>query len=526
LGAENGVEDMDVKMTRRIALKVSAATLGAAGILGDRAFAYDLETPVDLVVTTAEGRLRGERTNRLKVFRGVSYAESTGGKNRFRRAVPVQPWEGVRDALTYGPPCFQKNPDWAAFKDDTDGSEDCLKLNIFSPTTSDATAKPVMVFFHGGGYAYGSGSAPAYRGLTLAEQGDVVLVTVTHRIHLLGFLYLAGVSDDFKEDTNLSILDLVEALRWINRNIAAFGGDPNNVTIFGESGGGGKVSAMLAVPEAKGLFSKAIVQSGSALTLSGPAAATEAAHQALVKLGVSVDNLQALQDVPVERFWDVHQEMTGGNPVAIFRPVVDPQSIPHDLSTPEALAMSAEVPMIIGSNHDEATMFLLNVLSAPPQTLDDARTSTLEGLGLQGTPEAAAIEDLVALYAKTYPDLSPADLAFRVGTEVMFGHDALLQSRTRARANSAPVYLYQFTWAEPMFGGNYASHAVELPYLFGGLEFDDLWGEPGLLVRREEAEPGRVSPRMESQAPQCFLIGRPLTRPNFPQWSSMTRAKS
>jgi len=201
-----------------------------------KAFAYEGEPDQEVIVKTLEGELRGAKRGGIRIFKGVRYGESTGGKRRFHRAQPVQPWAGIRDALNYGDPCYQINPDWKAWVDEKNGSEDCLHLNIFAPASSGPeNKKPVMVFFHGGGYTYGSGTVPVYRGVGLAEQGGVVLVTVTHRIHLLGFLYLAGVSDVYKDDTNLGILDLVEALRWVHRNIANFGGDPDSVTIFGES---------------------------------------------------------------------------------------------------------------------------------------------------------------------------------------------------------------------------------------------------------------------------------------------------
>ena len=260
------------------------------------------DTGLDYVtVRTAEGELRGRRNGDTLALKGVRYAESSAGANRFRPPVPVLPWTGVRDALEVGDPCYQHNPDWKHWREPTDGSEDCLFLNIW--TGGLARKKPVMVFFHGGAYFYGSGGAPMYDGGDLAARGDVVVVTVNHRLHAFGFTYLAGLSEEHADCANVGLLDLVEALRWVKRNIAAFGGDPENVTLVGESGGGGKVSCLMAMPSAQGLFHKAIIQSGSQLNVRSPEDATRDTLQLLEILGIPRDRLSDLSSVDTEALW-------------------------------------------------------------------------------------------------------------------------------------------------------------------------------------------------------------------------------
>ncbi|MGK9287089.1 carboxylesterase/lipase family protein [Sinorhizobium meliloti] len=477
-------------ISRRRLLQYSAAAFAAA-ISPLHAVAYEGEPAQEVIVKTVEGELRGARQGGLNIFKGVRYGESTAGKARFRRAQPVKAWQGVRDALKYGDPCYQINPDWRAWVDDRNGSEDCLHLNVFAPVgNGSGSKKPVMVFFHGGGYTYGSGTVPAYRGVTLAEQGDVLLVTVTHRIHLLGFLYLAGISDAYKNDTNLGILDLVEALRWVQRNIENFGGDPNNITIFGESGGGGKVSAVLGTPEAKGLFQKAIVQSGSVNHLNSAEHATQNALRALDKLGVKAEQITDIENVPVERFWEVHQELTTGENPITFAPVISSTSIPHDLSSPEAIALSAAVPMIVGTNAEESAVFIASVHEKAPQDIDAAVEAIFPSLALGNPSDKEAVHRLVTHYEKHSPEVDLSTIAFKAGTDVMFGFDAYRQVTARVSEKTAPVFHYRFDQKEPMFGGAFAGHAVELLYLFGTLDVDEAWGEAGLQRARADLYPG------------------------------------
>ena len=222
------------------------------------------------VAETSRGRVRGAIVDGIRTFKGIPYGGPTDGANRFREAKPAVPWTGIRDTVGYGPMCPQEirlRPSYAAsWAVDQNMSEDCLVLNIWTPALRDHHKRPVMVWFHGGGFSTGSGGNPVYDGTNLARKGDVVVVTLNHRLNIFGHLYLARLGgSEYAESGNLGVLDLIAALRWIHINIDEFGGDPANVTIFGQSGGGAKVSTLMAMPPTRGLFHRAIVQSGSQL---------------------------------------------------------------------------------------------------------------------------------------------------------------------------------------------------------------------------------------------------------------------
>lgn len=468
-------------LARRGFLKASLFGCGAAianEIFGPplvrRACANSVARPT---VSTSLGKLRGDSAEGIYSFKGVHYGESTAGTMRFMPPESPKPWDGVRDALQIGPPAPQ---DRSKLPSSTIGlpvpdligpgkmSEDCLVLNLWSPSLSDAS-RPVMVWLHGGGYTIGSSGAPMYDGANLAAKHNVVVVGVNHRLNVLGFLYLGKMGGEkYADSGNVGMLDIVLALRWIRDNIAQFGGDPSNVTIFGQSGGGGKVSALMAMPTAKGLFHKAIVESGSELRVNTSEEADEAAHKFLAHVGLRPSRLIELTAMPMEQIIAGMHSMTNPDPMSVFGPVVDGRSLPRHPFDPDAPAISASVPMIIGTTSTETTNLLGNADPGSFSLSEEQMQSKLKALlGLSDDSKLGAIIDACR---KDMPGASPSDIYFAVTTDQMVRLDAITQAERKAAQESAPAYMYLFSWRTPVWGGKLRSpHGIEIPFVFENL---------------------------------------------------------
>jgi para-nitrobenzyl esterase len=284
--------------SRRRFLKQASTLLAAASAGTFSRFARAAEAG-EAVVETTSGKVRGAVAGRISIFKGVPYGASTGGVNRFMPPVKPTPWKGTRDALVYGATAPQSLG--SVRPGSPEESEDCLVLNVFTPATNDRTKRPVMVWLHGGGFSTGSGSGPILDGTNLAQSGDVVVVTINHRLNVLGFTYLSEQGGaDFALSGGLGMLDIVAALRWVRDNIAHFGGDPNLVTIFGQSGGGRKVATLMSMPTAQGLYHRAIVESGAVLRLTSPEDAIQYSQLLLTELGLKPGQVRDLQTVTRE----------------------------------------------------------------------------------------------------------------------------------------------------------------------------------------------------------------------------------
>jgi para-nitrobenzyl esterase len=400
------------------------------------------------IAETTAGRIEGTPTDRIVTFKGVPYAAPPVGALRFRPPQPPEPWTDVRETKDYAPSCPQPPDRPMGWNGEPSVDEDCLYLNAWTPATDDAK-RPVMFWIHGGGYAIGSGSWPLYDGTNLARRGDVVVVTVNHRLGPLGYLHLADVlGDDFASSGNNGQLDLVAALEWVRDNISSFGGDPDNVTVFGESGGGAKITTLLAMPSASGLFHRAAIQSGPGLRARKPEAANAAARKFLDALGVST--LEELQALPAERF--VEASGNGLGPMA-FGPVVDGSVLPRNPYRALGEGTAIDVPVIVGVNRDEGA-------GALPPELDEARLrERLSAFGEEHTDE------IIGVYRELFPDASDLDvLSFAITDSGMRAGSITLAER-KLEGSSTPVFMYHFTYK---LAGR-AGHGYEIQFVFDNL---------------------------------------------------------
>jgi para-nitrobenzyl esterase len=460
---------------------LAATTLGAAFARADDATTAE----------TASGKIRGIRSGELHVFKGIPYGASTAGANRFMPPSKPEPWTGVRDAIAYAGRSPQagagaQRPELATVwgpRDNLPIGEDCLTLNVWTPAL-DTAKRPVMVWLHGGAFSYGSANSPWYDGSSLARRNDIVVVSVNHRLNIFGHLDLSGTGDErFAASGNAGVLDLVAALAWVREHVARFGGDPGNVTIFGQSGGGGKVSALLAMPSAKGLFHKAIIQSGASVRFAERERTTRLADAVLKQLELGPHpgrgQLDALQALPIARLTETIALAQKTLPPARhalldrynFGPVIDGQVLPAHPFDPAATTLSDDVPVMMGGTKDESAIFL-----AP----DDAvwnRTLSEEELHKRIAAVAGdATDSLVAYYKRRDAAATPADLLITGLTAANFQVRSTVLAERKAQRGKAAVWMYRFDWETPAFGGRLKSpHSMDVPFVFDTL---GVIGEP------------------------------------------------
>lgn len=405
----------------------------------------------DPVATTRHGRVRGTIEQGVTVFRGIRYGADTRPR-RFERALPPATWSGIADATRYGAAAPQTRADEPT-------SEDCLFLNIWTPALGRGS-RPVMVYLHGGAHAHGSGSDPLYDGTNLVRRGDVVVVTLNHRLAGLGYAYLAQLGGP-RESGNVGNLDIVLALQWVRDNIAAFGGDPARVMVFGQSGGGAKAITLMAMPEARPLFHCAATMSGQHVTAAGPRNATIRARAWMEKAGAkSVAELKAL---PVERLVEA---MAMTDPLErkgeiSFTSTLDHHVLPRHPFVPDAPREAAHIPLIVGNTHDETGLWIAYWLKRG----DTSWSNLAERIDGQIVKDVAP-DWIVQRYREIYPDKTPAQLLLAATTAGRSWPGHLIQAEERARIG-APTWMYQLDFPSPEAGGVLgAFHTLDIPLVF------------------------------------------------------------
>jgi para-nitrobenzyl esterase len=486
------------------------------------------ETPI---ADTRQGRLRGMRENGVLVFKGVAYAGPSDGANRFKPPTPLKGWTGVRDALEYGPQAIQnRDPNAPSTAPVARSSENCHFLNVWTPAV-DGRKRPVMFYSHGGGFATGSGGSgknPSHDGSALARNYDVVVVTHNHRLGLMGYLFLGDIlGEEYAASGITGMLDIVAAMNWVRDNIGGFGGDPANVMIWGESGGGAKVSTLLAMPSAHGLFHKASIESGPGLRMIPRDAATETAKALLADLGLSASQARELINVPTARLLEFQAKYPGATRGAMgsFAPVVDGHNLPAHPFDPVAPAISKNIPLIVGTNKDE-TIFQFE--HRPPA--EAAEIFSLDEQGLRRRvadalgPKADKTDHVIDVYRRSRPNASRTDLYVAITTAQWMWANAITLAERKVQQNGAPAFMYMFAYesevpvAPPINYPMKSPHAMEMAF-----KFDHPDNNPATGKRPEKYQAARNM----SEAWATFARhGDPSfdAIPNWPAYDLKTRA--
>lgn len=449
-----------------------------------------------VMAETAFGKVRGIQLRGINIFKGVPYGASTSGANRFMPPVNPDNWTGVRDTLEYGHSAPQSvssvrtkaktslsAPGPSIFSalavpgnKPTGEGEDCLVLNVWTPGLKDGEKRPVMLWLHGGGFGSGSGSNAGWDGTNLCLRGNVVVITINHRLNVLGFANFSECSADFAASGDAGIMDIVHALKWVKSNIQQFGGDPDRVMIFGQSGGGRKVETLLAMPSAKGLFHRATIESGVAMKVCDLDAATRNADQLLNKLGVSKSNVHKVQKLPLEEImaayfavtheWDKSSDAHNWynyESVSGFVPTAGNQILPQHPFYPKASSVSADVPVMIGSNRTEWTGLTTDAIL---WHLDekDMTSQVNKMLGEQSN-------GMIKLYRELNPHATPSDIFFLIASDYHYVAPTMEIAERRSALKAGPVYQYYFTWKTPVQNGQLMSpHNLEWPFAFHNTE--------------------------------------------------------
>ncbi|MCP9753998.1 carboxylesterase/lipase family protein [Lacihabitans sp. CCS-44] len=460
-------------------MKLKLLAIAAAVVFSQNTMAQ-LQTGENIAVTSTDaGKVRGYINNGIYNYKGIPYAEA----KRFESPQKPKPWTGVRSSFSYGPVAPLENPT-TSIQDESEfvfdhnwgfTNEDCMRINVWTPGINDGKKRPVMFWIHGGGFTAGSSiELPSYDGENLAKKGDVVVVSINHRLNILGYLDLSAYGDKYKQSANLSVLDMKAALEWVKTNITNFGGDPNNVTIFGQSGGGAKVNTLMAMPSAKGLFHKAINQSGAFRSAMLDKATTQAIGAEVVKeLGLSSDKVDEIQNVPFQTLANAGKKAlktvadkmkAEGKPAIGFGlswgPSADGEVLPYQLFSNEAFELSKNIPLMIGTTINEFAVFRGGI---PANSTDEQAKEAIKKVHGDKT------DAYISAVKKAYPNGKLTDM---LSYDVTFRPGAVLQANMKsAVAGGAPTFMYLFDWQSPVMDGKYkAVHCMEIAFCFDNIQ--------------------------------------------------------
>ncbi|HEU5229481.1 MAG TPA: carboxylesterase/lipase family protein [Ktedonobacteraceae bacterium] len=456
----------------------------------------------DAIVETRSGKVRGVSRDAVSVWKGIPFAQPPLGALRFRPPLPPDPWTDVRDATKFGPIAPQVSAPLSALfgsgNADIPTGEDCLYLNVWSPA-ADGKKRPVLVWIHGGGFVGGSGSTPWYDGTSFAARGDIVVVTLNYRLGVLGFLYLGEVVGEEYASGNYGLLDQIAVLEWVRDNIAAFGGDPGNVTIVGESAGAMSVGVLLAMPAAQGLFHKAILQSGASHGVPDREIATKVAREILAHLGT--EDITSLQNLPVATILEAQAKLSRRRGLLSLRPVVDGVTLPTRPFDALANGAASGVSVLIGSNRDEMKLF----------TAMDAQQGKVDEAVLKQTFGDAASK-VLATYAAAHPGASDEEAWADILTDRTFRIPAIRLAECLAQRGT-PVWMYRFDWRSPAFEGRLgACHALEIPFVWNNLNRP---GVPAFTGDSPTRQP--LADKMHATWIDFMFMGNPIV-PDAPRW--------
>lgn len=457
------------------------------------------------LVTTSYGDISGAREDSIFIFKGIPYAKA----ERFMPPQDPDAWEGVRECTTFGPVAKQVV---AWINDSLMDEKELFRVNVWTQGLSDGKKRPVMLWLHGGGFHVGSSSDPMTDGKALAKKGDVVMVSVNHRLNILGFLDLSAADSKYAQSANVGMLDIVKALQWVKDNIEKFGGDPSNVTIFGESGGGGKVGTLMCMPSAKGLFNKAIIQSGTLVNVMTKEKSQSLGLTVLKNLGLTPNDVAALDTISYQSLVkagnDAIAAINGprvpGSPTMFgFAPSVDGEVLLQQPFTPGFANISDEIPLMIGTTLNE---LMRTAYGEKTLTIEQAK-ERLSKIYKKRT------DQFVALYEKAYPDFTPQDL---LSVDTIFRPFTIRTVDARSRQTSAPTYMYFLAWKSPVDSASRGSfHGLDIPLAFDNIKFRSDW-----TGTSEEAY--ELADKMSSVWLNFVKTGSPNVEGVLPAWEPYT----
>ena len=476
-----------------------------------------VEDSESLIAATQYGKVRGLEEDGIKVFKGIRYGADTA-TTRFMAPKAPQAWDDIENAMTYGNSSRQSFTGiggglFNSWRSDSVPAliEDSLFLNVWTPELRDGQKRPVMVWFHGGSFSFGSGSSSANDGVRLANRGDVVVVTVNHRLNVFGYTYLGDYGEQFSDSGNVGQLDLIHSLKWVRDNIEEFGGDPDNVLIFGVAGGGAKVSVLMGMDGAKGLFHRAVIESGSSLTVRTTEQVKPDIDALVAKLGLTIDTINQIRTIPAEQIEQAARVLAEERGPIRWGPVVDNRNINRDPFTPDAAPQAHDVPLLIGTTRTENSVL---IGARRPETFDLTYKQLAAALSPYAPRKDTAF--IVAEYRRLHPEYSAPELFFIATTDAGFLNRSIELADRKTEQGGAPVYFYGLHWNTPVENGKWMSpHALDVGMVFDNVAKSESMSGVG-------SEPQKIADEMSEAWVAFAKTGKP-NHSGIPEWPAYSR---